>query len=196
MLLEIILLPPRVAQKARIARADGSLVVANHEVLFLGPTDHAARITLVHDGRDRDLTLGQEPIRMNQKPSSDSRCLGRERRRWAAARFELVRFALDEDAYAGGYNASVARQVEPLHACLLATFAANLTHVGDNDDRDGVLAHCCGIGADPFSRVGHGCGRTGALEFDDKDVLAYAENGIAGLRPRHSPRDVLTIDPK
>src|SRR3972149_9684081 len=158
MLLEIILLPPRVEQKARIARADGSLVVANHEVPSLEPTGHAARLPLVHVGRERDLTLGQEPIRMNQKPSSDSRCLGRERRRWAAARFELVRSALDGGAYARGYNASVARQVEPLHACLLATFAANLTHVGDNDKRDGVLAHGCGVGADPFSRVGHGCG--------------------------------------
>jgi hypothetical protein len=62
---EIILLSPRVEQKTRIACTDSSLVVTNHEVLFLEPTNHTAGITLVHIGRDCDLSLGQERVGMN-----------------------------------------------------------------------------------------------------------------------------------
>ena len=59
-LFEIVLLSPRIEQKARIARSDGASVVANHEVLVLQPTDHSAGVSLVHVGRERDLTLSQE----------------------------------------------------------------------------------------------------------------------------------------
>ena len=70
---------------------------------------------------------------VNQEPAGDPRCLGRERRGWAAAGLELILSSLDEYVHSGRHDARVAGQIEPLHACLLATLAANLTHVGDND---------------------------------------------------------------
>jgi hypothetical protein len=51
MLLEVVLLPPRIEQQARIARSNGSGVVANHEVLVLESADHSAGVAFVYVSR-------------------------------------------------------------------------------------------------------------------------------------------------
>jgi|GEM_PF-5404720 len=71
MFLEVVFLPPRIEQQAGITRSDGSGLVANHEVLFFEPTDDPAGVPLVDFGRERNLTLGQERVGVNQKPSSE-----------------------------------------------------------------------------------------------------------------------------
>jgi len=123
-------------------------VFTRNEPVGLKLTHDAAREALVDPGGGGELSLSPRPGRLHEELTGDACTPGREDRAGAPSALEAVRLALDMNEEAWRKQPSVARQVDPRDAGIVAELRTDVPHEGYGDERDDssrLLLESCGV---------------------------------------------------